>query len=229
MGPGTDHLQGRLRPGTGAFRNVTVPGRPGGGCVGCGTGRCPRPRAGGHASSQPSRPACFERAVTRRARPGLTENGKPQDCQEIARLAEPLGLVMRHVEAIEAKRDTAVRAGAAAGSAERADTTIAAPVGLKGIGANDATPLTHEIFCREFRNRRELAGWVGLTPLPCHRRGRRQAATPGRHPGPRRTGRRGDGELGPCHEGRTEARDRGSLSAVVTVRPRRRTGPRTWR
>ena len=37
---------------------------------------------------------------------------------------------------------------------------------LRGIGANDATLLTHEIFYRGFRNRRELAGWVGITPTP---------------------------------------------------------------
>ena len=37
---------------------------------------------------------------------------------------------------------------------------------LKGIGENDATVLVHEIFYRGFRNRRELASWVGLTPTP---------------------------------------------------------------
>ena len=37
---------------------------------------------------------------------------------------------------------------------------------LKGIGANDATLLEHEIFYRDFHNRRELASWVGLTPAP---------------------------------------------------------------
>ena len=43
---------------------------------------------------------------------------------------------------------------------------IAALTQLKAIGANDATLLEHEIFYRDFRNRRELAGWVGLTPTP---------------------------------------------------------------
>ncbi len=33
-------------------------------------------------------------------------------------------------------------------------------------GVNDATLLAHEVFYREFRNRRELAGWAGLTPTP---------------------------------------------------------------
>ena len=97
----------------------------------------------------------------------------PQARREIERLTERLGLVLRQVEAVEAERDAAVRAGAsvrradaAAGSAARADATIAALAGLKGIGANDATLLTHEVFYRDFRNRRELAGWAGLTPTP---------------------------------------------------------------
>ena len=97
----------------------------------------------------------------------------PQARREIERLMERLGLVLRQVEAIEAERDAAVRAGAAvgraeapAGSAARADATIAALARLKGIGANDATLLMHEVFYRAFRNRRELAGWAGLAPTP---------------------------------------------------------------
>ena len=91
----------------------------------------------------------------------------PRARREIERLAERLGLVMRQVEAIEAERDAAVhRTAAAAGGAARADASIAALARLKGIGANDATLLTHEIFYRQFRNRRELASWAGLTPTP---------------------------------------------------------------
>ena len=97
----------------------------------------------------------------------------PRARREIERLVERLGLVMRQVEAIEAERDAAVPAGAAvrraeapAGSAARADASIAALARLKGIGANDATLLTHEVFYRQFRNRRELASWAGLTPTP---------------------------------------------------------------
>ncbi len=97
----------------------------------------------------------------------------PRARREIERLAERLGLVMRQVEAVEAERDEAVCTGAAvrraeepAGNAARADATIATLTGLKGIGANDATLLTHEVFYREFRNRRELAGWAGLAPTP---------------------------------------------------------------
>ena len=91
--------------------------------------------------------------------------------REIERLAERLGLVLRQVEVVEAERDAAAgasirRAETAVGSAARAVATIAALADLKGIGANDATPLTHEVFYRQFRNRRELAGWAGLTPTP---------------------------------------------------------------
>ena len=43
---------------------------------------------------------------------------------------------------------------------------IARLVRLRGVGANDATLLVREVFCRGFRNRRELAGWAGLAPAP---------------------------------------------------------------
>ena len=97
----------------------------------------------------------------------------PRARREIERLAERLGLVMRQIEAVEAERDAVVRcadadccAETAASSAARADAMISTLSRLKGIGANDATLLTHEVFYRQFRNRRELAGWAGLTPTP---------------------------------------------------------------
>ncbi|MCE2519551.1 MAG: IS110 family transposase [Alphaproteobacteria bacterium] len=91
----------------------------------------------------------------------------PRARREIERLAERLGLVLRQIEAIEAERDAAIgRAGAVAGSGTGADASIATLSRLKGIGTNDATLLTHEVFYREFRNRRELADWAGLTPTP---------------------------------------------------------------
>ena len=94
----------------------------------------------------------------------------PRARREIERLAERLGLVLRQVEAIEAERDAAVRRAEAehdeADRGARADASIATLAKLKGIGLNDATLLTHEVFYRQFRNRRELAGWVGLAPTP---------------------------------------------------------------
>ena len=91
----------------------------------------------------------------------------PRARREIERIAERLSLVMQQIEAVEAERDAAVRrTEAGASSAARAEATIAMLSRLKGIGANDATLLTHEVFYRQFRNRRELAGWAGLTPTP---------------------------------------------------------------
>ena len=51
-------------------------------------------------------------------------------------------------------------------ASQQAAAKIATLTQLKGIGENDATLLTHEVFYRGFRNRRELAGWVGITPTP---------------------------------------------------------------
>ena len=90
----------------------------------------------------------------------------PRARWEIKRLAEQLGLVLRQVETIEAERDAAVhrtevdRRVAAAGSAARTDTSIAALAWLKGTGANNATLLTQEVFYCQFRNRRALASWA---------------------------------------------------------------------
>jgi transposase len=93
--------------------------------------------------------------------------------QEVLRLAERLALVERQIAQVEAERDRVVRSGAqlsAADLPEGVDAQAAAKIAtltrLKGIGANDATLLTHEIFYRDFRNRRELASWVGMTPTP---------------------------------------------------------------
>ena len=71
---------------------------------------------------------------------------------------------------VETERDAVLRPRAAPApegtSPECPAATIAALVLLRGIGANDATLLAHEVFYREFRNRRELASWAGLTPTP---------------------------------------------------------------
>ena len=97
----------------------------------------------------------------------------PRARQEILRLAERLTLVKRQIEQVEAERDAVARQGKAdpaptapEESEERAATKIAMLTELKGIGENDATLLTHEVFYRRFRNRRELASWVGITPTP---------------------------------------------------------------
>ena len=97
----------------------------------------------------------------------------PRARQEILRLAERLALVERQIAQVEAERNAVARQGAelspmevSENSEAQAAVKIATLTRLKGIGANDATLLTHEIFYRGFRNRRELASWVGMTPTP---------------------------------------------------------------
>jgi len=116
------------------------------------------------------------RAFVERFGTVTTAYGKPfpsRARREIVRLADRLALVERQVAAVEAERDAVVRTGQTirtVAGPEGSDAPMAAKIatltGLKGIGANDATLLTHEIFYRGFRNRRELASWVGLTPTP---------------------------------------------------------------
>lgn len=97
----------------------------------------------------------------------------PKARQEIVRIAERLAVVLRQLDEVEAERNAVAQTGesiriadAAKGSDEHAAAKIATLTGLKGIGPNDATLLTHEVFYRDFCNRRELASWVGLTPTP---------------------------------------------------------------
>ena len=97
----------------------------------------------------------------------------PRARQEVLRLSERLSLVERQIAQVEAERDAVARSGAklpiakvAEGSDAQAAAKIASLTRLKGIGENDATLLTHEIFYRKFNNRRELASWVGMTPTP---------------------------------------------------------------
>ena len=107
------------------------------------------------------------------ARTGYGAPLPPRARQEILRLAERLALVERQIAEVEAERDAVVRRGGALSSAAASGTDtaqaalrIAALTRLKGIGPNDATLLTHEVFYRNFRNRREVAGWAGIAPAP---------------------------------------------------------------
>ncbi len=97
----------------------------------------------------------------------------PRARQEVLRLTERLSLVERQITQVEAERDTVARSGAKLSIAEvpegsdaQAAAKIASLTRLRGIGENDATLLTHEVFYRKFSNRRELASWVGMTPTP---------------------------------------------------------------
>ena len=67
---------------------------------------------------------------------------------------------------VEAERDRRVARSRSAPN-DVCDTMIARLSRLRGVGANDAALLAHEVFWRGFRNRRELAGWAGLAAAPC--------------------------------------------------------------
>ena len=104
----------------------------------------------------------------------------PRAHREIERLTGRLALVQQQLAEVEAERDAVLqprttpalegappeRPELAPGTGVEPAVMIAALARLKGIGANDATLLTHEVFYRQFRNRRELAGWAGLAPTP---------------------------------------------------------------
>ena len=66
----------------------------------------------------------------------------------------------------EGNGEKRARFGAAPEDSGEPGTMIARLIGLRGVGANDAVLLVREVFCRGFRNRRELAGWAGLAPAP---------------------------------------------------------------
>ena len=84
------------------------------------------------------------------------------ECQ-IKEIEKAQATVMKAATKQPGEREEEARGGdAAALSAAQA----AALVRLKGIGQIGAVPLCREVFYRHFNNRRELAGYFGLTPSP---------------------------------------------------------------
>jgi transposase len=78
---------------------------------------------------------------------------------EIDRECERLALARQQIRLLEAQQDHQVQSGSHAGMALLAQ--------LAGIGAGSAWTLIRELFgWRHFRNRREVAGCLGLTPTP---------------------------------------------------------------
>jgi transposase len=102
----------------------------------------------------------------------------PHTKHALVREYERLDLVERQIKEIEGVQAAAMRAAAAkllgerqgvagtADAAERSAAQAAALVRLKGIGQIGALPLCREVFYRQFNNRRELGGYIGLAPCP---------------------------------------------------------------
>ena len=81
----------------------------------------------------------------------------------IERLLDRLELVLKLIEQVESARDAVLKKDAPADEAER---MIRSLTDLRSIGADFATLLVREAFVRQFRNRRALAGYVGLGGTP---------------------------------------------------------------
>ena len=105
------------------------------------------------------------------ARTGYGTPLPPRVHAEIRRAKALLAVVEGQIAEVEAERDRLVeraKAGCESGpdGGGPCGEMIARLVGLKGVGANDAAVLAHEVFSRQFANRRELASWAGLAPAP---------------------------------------------------------------
>jgi transposase len=87
----------------------------------------------------------------------------PRLRREIERELQRLELVLEQLDAVEAERDAAV-AAPAVDDADAAKVTLLARLG--GIGNELATVLVREGLYRSFTNRKEVAAYAGLTPMP---------------------------------------------------------------
>ncbi len=81
---------------------------------------------------------------------------------ELERLRRRLVLVLELIREVEAERASALAAASNDAMAEK----ITALQRIRGIGANFAAVLVREVFYRSFANRRQLASYVGIVPMP---------------------------------------------------------------
>lgn len=87
----------------------------------------------------------------------------PRLLAELTREHARLMLVVAQLNALEQAADEhPATVGAAAVMTERRDLLMR----LKGLGPVFASTLVNEVFYKDFRNRREVAGYLGLSPTP---------------------------------------------------------------
>jgi transposase len=89
----------------------------------------------------------------------VTGDGRPLGNairQDILRQLDRFELALSQLTTIEAERDTIAAK----------DATTSKLMRLRGIGPEIATVLAREVFYRDFSNRRQVAGYAGLTPSP---------------------------------------------------------------
>jgi transposase len=80
---------------------------------------------------------------------------------ELNRLRRRLVMILEMIREVEAER-----AEKLAERENHASSMIRALCRIRGVGENVATVLTHEVFYRSFSNRRQIASYVGLAPMP---------------------------------------------------------------
>jgi transposase len=81
---------------------------------------------------------------------------------ELDRLHRRLVLTMALIRELDSEREETL----AAASDTATSRKVLALRRIRGIGENFAAVLVHEVFYRSFGNRRQLASYVGLTPMP---------------------------------------------------------------
>ena len=82
---------------------------------------------------------------------------------ELDRLRRRLVLVLELIRELEADRAKALQEAKAA---DMAVNKVMSLQRIRGIGENFASVLVREVFYRSFGNRRQLASYVGITPMP---------------------------------------------------------------
>jgi transposase len=107
----------------------------------------------------------------RRARLETLRTGDGRDLPahmkaQIGRELDRLELLLAQIKAVEAERDAALSAARQVEGAENKPPAIAMLYALKGIGADFATGLWTEGFCRPFANRRQVGAYAGLAGTP---------------------------------------------------------------
>jgi transposase len=94
-----------------------------------------------------------------------TGDGRELPCLlriELERLRRRLVLALELIHEVEADRAEAL----AATADDKMTQKIAALQRLRGIGPNFAAVLVREVLSRSFANRRQLASYVGIAPMP---------------------------------------------------------------
>jgi transposase len=94
-----------------------------------------------------------------------TGDGRPLPLHlhaELNRLRRRLVMTLEMIREVEAEREQEL----VDKKNDPATDTIRALCRIRGIGKNVATVLTREVFYRSFSNRRQIASYVGLAPMP---------------------------------------------------------------